>query len=289
MLKQRNDKLTKKEELELGEKIQAMKQMKARIEAGYDNLNKKEENVISEGERALEQLVSNYYNLARSIAHKYHKKTGTRYNIEDLLQDAIFALVESAYAYDPTKNCRLSTYAYYGITKRVSTTINYQRLVRMPENKMAEYSIIAKAQRAYQELGEAEKEEYANELDYVYQNVGDLKESEVDLIIENMQPQVSLNAPIYDGDAELMDIIEDDRELEARTLQLNDLDKNLINIVRKLNDYELDLVAFEFGVFPASMPYSDFLKKYDITDKKVKFETRKVIRKMTKFAEESEE
>lgn len=285
MLKQKSDNLTKQEELELGARIQEMKKYKAKIKAGHDKMTEKENEAIRKGEEALETLVSNYYNLARKIAHDHHKKTGTRYSIEDLLQDAILALVQAAYDYDPGKNCRLSTYAYYGITKKVSTTINYQRLVRMPENKMGEYITISKAQRQYNELTEDEQNKYANELDYVYQNVGELSKGEVDLILSNMQPQVSLNADINDGDGELMDLLVDERA-EAEVTQHGDIDDKIVQVINKLNNYERDLIAFEFGVYAASMPYSEFQEKYDLTDKKVKAETRRAIRKMRKIAEQ---
>lgn len=284
MLKQKRDNLTKQEELELGVRIQEMKKLKAKIKAGYDGLTKEEIEIIQKGEEALETLVSNYYNLARKVAHDHHKKTGTRYSIEDLLQDAISALVQAAYDYDPGKNCRLSTYAYYGITKKVSTTINYQRLVRMPENKMGEYITISKAQREYNDLTHDEQSKYRNELDYVYQNVGDLRKEEVDLILSNMQPQVSLNADIYDGDGELMDLLVDEKAA-AEVTQHGELDDKIVEVISKLNNYERDLIAFEFGAYPASMPYSEFQEKYDLTDKKVKSETRRAIRKMKKIAE----
>lgn len=283
MLKQLDDKLTKEEELELGVKIQEMKAMKARQDAGYDTLTAQEQKVIDEGNKALETLIGNYYNLARRIAHDHHKKTGTKYDLEDLLQDAVSALVESAFAYDPDKNCRLSTYAYYGITKKVSSTINFQRLVRMPENKMGEYVLIAKAQKEYGELSLEEREEYLNELDYVYKKV-DLKKSEIDLILTNMQPQVSLNSDVYEGNGELMDFIKDE-QAEAEVIELGNLDEKITTVVAKLNEYEKDLIAFEFGAYPASMCYSDFKQKYNIDDRKVKFEIRKVIKKMRKIAE----
>ena len=175
------NRLTKEEELELGKKIQAMNAiLDSKEESAF---NGEDYQVIYEGEEALNILVSNYLNLARKIAHKTHSKTGTRYDIEDLIQDAISALVESAKAYDPSKNCRLSTYAFYGISKRVSSTINYQRLVRMPENKMGEYIKISDAQKKYNLLDEEEQSKYKNELDYVYQESG-VKKEKIDKIKE---------------------------------------------------------------------------------------------------------
>lgn len=284
MIKHRNDNLTKDEELELGRKIQAMRKIKDSVE-DYDfyKLSKEDADVVMKGEDALEVLTGNYINFARDIAHKHYKRTGTRYGIDDLLQDAISALIESANNYDPKENCRLGTYAFYGITKKVSTTINYQRLVRMPENKMGEYILISRAQRAYNDLPKEEQNKYKNELEYVYENVGDLKKKEVDLILENMQPQVSLNANIYDGDGELMDVLVDENsEIEIKSIDA--LDKNVERIISELTPFQRDLIAFEYEAFPASMSYKEFLEKYDVTDKKAKHETRKVVTVMANIA-----
>ena len=287
MIQQRKDKLTKEEELNLGQAIQKMRAIKEKNNYDFDSLNEEEKEMVVKGDESLEILTGNYINLARKIAHLHHKRTGTRYDIEDLLQDAIIALIESAREYDPSKDCKLGTYAYYRITKKVSSTINYQRIVRMPENKMGEYMLITKAQKEYNDLSDKEKGKYKNELDYVYENVGDLKKEEVDLILENMQPQVSLNANIYDGEGELMDIIVDENsEIEIKSPAA--LDRNLECIINQLTPFQKDLIAFEFEAFPASMPYSDFLETYNLTDKKAKRETRKVVTVMSNIAKKEE-
>lgn len=280
---QLNDKLTKEDELALGVKIQAMRQIKERIEDGQTKLSKEEIETLDIGEKAFTQLVGNYYNLARKIAYQHLKRTGTRYEMEDLMQDAISALCEAAYDYDPAKNCKLSTYAFYGITKKVSSGINYHRLVRMPENKMGEYIEIMRAQREYNMLTKQEQDSFGNELEYVYQNVGKIPRAEVDLILENMQPQVSLNAIIHEGGGELLDIIVDEKP-NANVPETVDLDENVVKIIDKLNSYEHDLIAFEFGVYPPSMSYKEFLIKYGKTDKEIKPDIKKAIRKMRKIA-----
>lgn len=283
MIKHRNDNLTKEQELAYGEKIQKMNAIKKVEGYDFDKLTQDERKTVLDGEEALEILTSNYINLARQIAHKHHKRTGTRYDLEDLLQDAISALIESACTYDPSKNCRLSTHAFYGITKKVSTTINFQRLVRLPENKMGEYIEITNAQKAYSLLTEEEKSKYDSELDYVYKNVGTIKKSEVDLILENMQPQVSLNTEIYDGDGQLMDVLADENA-ENEIRRTEQLDKGLEKIIKELTPFQRDLIAYEFEVYPPSMPYEKFLEVHQINDKKVKSEIRKTITKMSNIA-----
>lgn len=283
MIRHRNDDLTKDEEIELGFKIQKMRLIKSRNNYDFFNLNYEEQEIVESGEEALEVLTGNYINLARSIAHKHHKRTGTRYPIEDLLQDAVGALIEAANAYDPSKDCKLGTYAFYGITKKVSTTINYQRLVRMPENKMGEYILITKAQKSYADLSEKEKEEYLNELDYIYKNVEKLSRTEVDLILGNMQPQVSLNAKINEGQGELMDVIVDEKS-EIQLEMKEYLDEDVEKIINQLTPFQKDLIAYEFDVYKPSMLYSDFLRKYELTDRVVKRETNKTIRFMINIA-----
>lgn len=281
MIKHKDDKLTKEEELELGRKIQKMNViLESKPE---DKRTKEDKKIILDGEEALSLLVSNYINLARSITHKMHSKTGTKYDIEDLMQDAISALIESAKDYNPEKNCKLGTYAYYGITKRVSSSINYQRLVRMPENKMGDYIKITDAQKEYNLLKEEEKSKFRNELDYVYKTAG-LKKSEVDLILENMQPQVYLNSssPSFEG-TELIDILADERKDEMKE-RVEGLDPEVERIIQELTPFQRDLVAYEFGVFSPSVQYSEFLSINDLDDKKVKNLTRKTITVMTNLA-----
>lgn len=282
MIKQRNDELTKEQELELGKKIQLMKFYTDEENYDFDSISPEERKVVLEGQEALEILVGNYINLARDVAHKHHKRTGTRYSLEDLLQDAVSALVESAYAYDPSKNCRLSTYAYYGITKRVSSMINYQRLVRLPENKMGDYIKITNAQREFSNLSKEEKEEYANELAYVYKHVN-LKKEEINLILENMQPQVSLNATMYENEGQLMDILKDENS-ENEIKKVESIDENLERLLMELNQYQRDLIAFEFEVIQPSTTFAEFMEENELNEKKLKSETRKTITKLANIA-----
>lgn len=274
-IEQRNDNLTKEQELELGRKIQLMRVYKQDENFDYAKLTDDEKKLVSDGDYALEVLVGNHINLARDIVHKNHKKSGTRYELEDLLQDAISALVEAACSYDPNKNCRLSTHAYYGISKRVSSTINYQRIVRLPENKMGEYIKITKAQKEYQLLEASEKKKYKSELDYVYKH-SEVKKEEVDIVLNNMQPQISLNSAIFESKGELLDTLKDESgENEIRKVEK--LDPKLEKILSYLTAYQRDLIAFEFEAFEPTMDYKVFLDKYNLTERDFAREIRKVI------------
>lgn len=128
----------------------------------------------------------------------------------------------------------------------------------MPENKMGEYVKISKAQQIYSELSQDEKEKYSNELDFVYQNV-DLAKEEIDLILSNMQPTVSLNAEIGEGETEMMNLIKDEKA-HLEVVRIEALGEEVINVLKSLNQYELDLIAYEFGVLKPAWLTKTFLK-----------------------------
>lgn len=281
-IKQRNDKLTKEQELELGRKIQAMEKLTSQEDYDYYKLSKEEVEVVEVGKKSLEILVGNYINLARDIAHRTHKKTGTKYELEDLIQDAITALVSAACSYDPSRECKLGTHAYYGIAKKVSSTINSQRLVRLPENKMGEYIKITDAQKAYQSLSNEAKAGYKNELDYVYKHSG-VKKGEVNIILQNMQPQVSLNTALYDNKGELLETLTDESS-ERDIREVEKLDPKLEYMISQLNQYQKDLIGYEFEVIQPSVPYKEFLQIHNLTERDFKRETRKVVTVLSNIA-----
>ena len=283
MIKQQYDELTVQEEVQLGVKIQEMKAIKEKLNAG-NKLTKADMGALNEGEEAYEKLIGNYYNLARDIAHKHHRRTGTRYSLNDLFQDAFEALCQAALDYDPSKNCKLGTYAYYGIAKKVSTSINYQRLVRMPENKMYEYSYILRAQEAFAQLVDNNEMDESQELEYLYANVEGQSKEEIDLILINMQPQVSLNAAIDDDGSELMDLMEGSMP-ESDTTDLANLDNSILEVLKQLTQHEVDLISYEFEAIPSRIPYEQFLAENDLTDRKAKARAKKAIRRMNEIGQ----
>lgn len=272
MLVQRAERLTKVEELELGYKIRCMMDLR---KAGFTGVNEYE-SIFTEGEEAVEELSSNYYNLVRNIAYKLHRRTGTRCLVEDLIQDGIYGLLKSTYKYDISKNCTLGTYAYYGITKEISTSINYHRLIRMPENKMSEYNEILKVKANYKLLNDEEKMLYPTKMDYIYSSTSDIGEEEVDLIIGNMQPSLSLNTDGNDKRKdELITSIEDkDSENQFRNLEvLSDLEV----VLNGLSEYDKNLISYEFGIVKPTIPYEEFKVKYKLTDRQINYRIKDVI------------
>lgn len=283
MIKHVNDNLTKDEEIELGWTIQAGIIAQHQLELGNysdDNEKKRLEMQVDGKLNAVEILSRNHYNMARKIAHSYKKSTGTRYPIEDLMQDAITELVDATYRYNPAMNCRLSTFAYQRISKKVSTEINKQRIVRLPENKMGEYLQITRAKTDYSYLEDPEMTEY----DYIIETTG-LNPIEIDIIMNNMQPTVSLNTTIKDSENELGDSLDLDMPDDYIITDYKDLDVSLVKVLKQLSQKERDLIAFEFNAFQPTLSYSEFLVKYNMDDQGVTRETRRAIRKMKKCAE----
>lgn len=282
---ERNDNLTKEDELELGRQIQAYLKAEEDVKTAKDSEKEELFEIIRVGQAAYEKLVGNYINLARDIAYRHHRKTGTRYSSEDLIQDALWALCSAAYTYDPSKNCKLSTHAYYAITKKVSVRINQERFVRLPENKMGEYYEIKKAEAAWKELSDEEKAKVDLD-DFIVETTG-LPQQEIDLIFSIMRPIISLQAPINElGTGELQDLVADPESGQLEYIDnYSELDNpELVELLRGLTPFERDLIAFEYNAFPPSVSFQDFLVKYNMNDTDITRETRKAIRKMKRVA-----
>lgn len=282
MVQHRDDNLSKEDELELGRRIQAGEKAKEDIKEAISTEEKNAlQQVILDGEDALYILTSNYINLARRIAHNYHKKTGTNYPIEDLIQDAFAGLMHAANTYDPSMNCKLSTHAYYRISKEVSTKINMQRFIRLPENKMGEYNKLNQAEREWNNMV-GDKPEL---MDYLIEETG-LSKTEIDLIYSVIRPVVSLQTPVNDDNSsELLDLVEDSNETFDMAESFKELDSDrLIEVLSKLSDYERDLLSFEYNAFPATMDIDDFLVSYNMEGADLTKEARKVVNKLKKFA-----
>lgn len=293
LIKERNDNLTKEQELELGRLIQARNVAQIMIEEDPSRPDKEELlEVITKGDEAHETLFLNHVNLARKIAHTLHRRTASRVPIEDVIQDALIGLSEATYKYDPSKNCKLTTHAYYGISKRVSVELNKGRFVRMPENQHGVLVKINKAKREY-----IEEEIEGDEIEFIVERSG-VPIGEVNLILSNMQPTVSLNAPIGDDNqGQLLDFVNTEgglsfgigdhaAEFESET-SANDISNAILkDMLETLDEKELDILAFEYGAFPPSMSYDEFLVSYNMTDRQFTSAARRLIRKLKKVAEE---
>lgn len=265
-------------ELELGKKVQLMKL----VQEDRDMYGEEADILIEEGKEAIRELVERNKSLAYKIANDLKKQTGTTYCLEEMTQDALFALVDSIHRYDPEKGCKLTTYAYYRIRKEVGVQINKQRSIRLPENKMGDYQKIQKAKAEFGLLTECEKAKYSSEMDYVSE-VTELSEEEIGLIMNILRGTMSLSIELHEGSGTLSDLVEDENATKDMS-RVGVLDPEILKLIDSLKEYDRDLIAYEFRVFEASMEYKEFLRVHQLTEKQAISETKRAIRELAKLA-----
>lgn len=280
MEKGNNKRFTKEEELEFGRIIQEGKAAQETLEnnSDLDSETLKELNAkVSEALFAREELFEANIPFANRLAIDLHRKAGTSYPLDDLVQDAYGALYEATNTYNPKMNCVLRTHAYYKISKVLSVTINKMRAIRLPENKMGDYLHITRAEAEFSRMHNGVFDAAAQR-DYVSEKTG-ISSGMISLIKDTIMGTISLNAPLGEDGGEFGDLIRDENVFPTEIE--NPL---LADLLSGLSEYERDLIAFEMQVGIPSTSMSEFLQKHNLTEVELSKATKKVIRSLAKKA-----
>lgn len=274
MLKTTDLKLSREEQYELGYAVQ--KGVRASEKLASDEVFSTEElrqmnEDIANGEIAQDILFEAHIGLANSLAKNMHSKAGVSYDLNDMAQDAYMGLTKAILTYDPSHDCLLSTHAYRRTTKELSISLNKMRSVRLPENKMAEYLQITRAENKYRQL-HGEEGTSSDELKFIHEDTG-LNYETIGLIKRSIRGAVSLNAPLGPDGGEIGDLVEGEGETPA--VFDNPI---LIEIMEKLSEKEKNLIAFEYNYGENTMSLSKFIEVYGIPEESIPKEARKVTR-----------
>lgn len=204
--------LSKDEELALGFKIQAMIKAKNELEELNDNTKKEElHEVIIVGERAVEELVQANIPLVISRAQNFKSRFRSAPDIEDLIQEGMEGLMKAVYKYDPTMGNKFSTVAFSWIRQAIGRGTNSTgRLVRLPENRVADYINIKRAQDEFKEKGFAPAE-----IDNLVMEELKLTKNEFMDIMNAAVTHSSLNKVINESDGSSKELIDYVGQLQA--------------------------------------------------------------------------
>lgn len=140
--------LTKEEELRLGKIIQAHNSAKKELaeSSNLDVSRKAElEQLVASGagEEAINTLVEANVRLVWKLASNFRKRYPLSPPLEDLVQDGSIGLMTAVHKYDPERENKFSTLAYHWINQAIARqTNNTGRMVRLPENRVGELSKI---------------------------------------------------------------------------------------------------------------------------------------------------
>lgn len=192
------------EEVELARAIEAglfatkivSGEIKSKVDATADEL----EQIVDEGEAAMQRFTKANLRLVVSVARRYGR---AQMPMLDLIQEGNTGLIRGVEKFDYAKGFKFSTYATWWVRQAISRGIAQQgRIVRLPVHVAEQVNQVSAARRNLErQLGrEPEVHEIATELD--------LTEARIIDLIRYSREHVSLDAPVEaDGDTSLGDLI----------------------------------------------------------------------------------
>jgi len=160
------DRISRAEEVELGEKTQQAIQ----LQNLYDNLARKLDReptdeewcaaagkinmesirqTIEEGLDAKNKLVTSNLRMVQSVVNTYIRNGLTaQYNAGDMMQEGIIALIRAAEKFEPDRGWKFSTYAMYWVRASVKRSQIYQsRIITVPQRLHENYKRLLRIEK----------------------------------------------------------------------------------------------------------------------------------------------
>lgn len=251
--------LSKEEEIKLGYIIQDMIQAKKDLKIIEQGLKDKTfftpekeihnlKKTIKKGDAAVEKLVKAYTGLVYNQAKKYKIKYPSSPDLEDLIQEGMVGLITGIHRYDPTRNNKVSTCVTFWVFQAITRGSNKTaRMVRLPENRITEYTKILSIKDAY-----SESDLSTAEIDEIIIKELNITKSDLWYINNAASSPTSLNKIISSDDSsqkELIEIVSTETspssEEEVITKNIHEMLKKHFN---KLNEIQKDVVSSSYNI-----------------------------------------
>lgn len=231
--------------------------------------------------KAKSELIRSHLRLVVMIARKY-KHLGMAFL--DLIEEGNMGLMRAAEKFDPSHECKFSTYAAWWIKQRIMRALsNQSKMIRIPAYMVDRILLV---RRVYNKL----KNEFSEEPNYelLAKQTG-LTLEQVKETFEYSKGTTSLSMPVGDdGGTELIDLIEDsDTEHPASKIEMSMIRDQIVDLLEELNDREVKLIVYRFGLFNnKAHTLEEIGKVMSITRERVRQLEKVAIGKMRKALEE---
>ena len=246
--------LSKEQEIELGERIQAG------LKEGASEEEKKA------GKEAQNAMVNSNIRLVMNIAKDY-SRMGVSFL--DLVQEGYFGLQRAVEKFDPTRGNRFSTYAYPWIKQAMQRLVNEQgRGIKISRNAIAN---IAKVRKAVSELSlDLGRQPTPSE---IASALPEYDEKDIEAILEISTGVVSLDTPFDPSESDSSDLlstIKGDDDL-SEGLEDDDRKKEVEKGLKALNDRERTIITYLFGLDgKEKMDMSALGRKFGISRERIR-------------------
>lgn len=249
-------------------------------EIGHEELISAEEEVelarrIKTGDRkALEKLTKANLRFVVSVAKQYQKQG---LSLPDLINEGNIGLLKAAEKFDETRGFKFISYAVWWIRQSILQAIAEQgRVVRLPLNQVGSVNRINKVLSKFEQENERRPsvDEIADKTDLPHEKIED--------VLKVNTRQVSVDAPMADGDGtSMIDFMQSDSDSSTdEELLKESLRAEIASALSVLNDRERNVIEAFYGINQPECTMEEIGKKYGLTRERVRQIREKAIRRL---------
>lgn len=249
-------------------------------EIGHEELISAEEEVelarrIKTGDRkALEKLTKANLRFVVSVAKQYQNQG---LSLPDLINEGNIGLLKAAEKFDETRGFKFISYAVWWIRQSVLQAIAEQgRVVRLPLNQVGSVNRINKVLSKFEQENERRPsvDEIADKTDLPHEKIED--------VLKVNTRQVSVDAPMADGDGtSMIDFMQSDSDSSTdEELLKESLRAEIASALSVLNDRERNVIEAFYGINQPECTMEEIGKKYGLTRERVRQIREKAIRRL---------
>jgi RNA polymerase primary sigma factor len=192
--------------------------------------------------KARDSLINANLRFVISVS-KHYQNLGLSF--ADLINEGNLGLIEAAQRFDETRGFKFISYAVWWIRQAIMKALSENaRIVRLPLNRMGHIYKIKKIKVEMEQ--QYEREPTILEITQAL----DLAPTDVRVAIKNVGRDISMDAPLVQGEEDNMYdvlLIEDDSRPDKELLA-DSLRKDIERVLNKLTPREADIIRFYFGL-----------------------------------------
>ena len=230
---------------------------------------------IRQGDRrALNRLTKANLRFVVSVAKQYQNQG---MSLPDLINEGNMGLIKAAEKFDETRGFKFISYAVWWIRQSILQAIAEQsRIVRLPLNQVGHVNKITKLLSDFEQ--KYERWPTVNEIS----DILDLPEDKVYEALSANSHQVSMDAPVADGEGNcMMDfMVNEDSHTADRKLVRESLKDEIARTLNVLEDRERSIVESFYGINSPEMTLEEIGNKYGLTRERVRQIKEKALRRL---------